>query len=112
MREMLSFAIQCRGADFKDLTAIDHLMRTYDLLHYFPKATANELESANQEVIQTFLTYTQPNEHDEESLHKSLWTQMIREILKNIDSSASFIPEQQVLTWMKSENNSYDENFL
>uniref|UniRef100_A0A1B0GBW1 Virilizer N-terminal domain-containing protein n=1 Tax=Glossina morsitans morsitans TaxID=37546 RepID=A0A1B0GBW1_GLOMM len=99
MREMLSFAIQCRDADFKDLTAIDHLMRTYNLLHYFPKGSqaANEVESAKQEIIQTLLAYTQPNEQDEESLHKSLWTQMIREVLKNIDSPASFIPGLMVL---------------
>ncbi|KAL9875673.1 VIR_N domain-containing protein isoform 2-T2 [Glossina fuscipes fuscipes] len=99
MREMLSFAIQCRDADFKDLTAIDHLMKTYNLLHYFPKGSqaAIEVESAKQEIIQTFLAYTQPNEQDEESLHKSLWTQMIREVLKNIDSPASFIPGLLVL---------------
>uniref|UniRef100_A0A1A9ZMY8 Mitochondrial inner membrane protein Mpv17 n=1 Tax=Glossina pallidipes TaxID=7398 RepID=A0A1A9ZMY8_GLOPL len=52
MREMLSFAIQCLDADFKDLTAIDHLIRTYNLLHYFPKRSqaSNELESAKQEI--------------------------------------------------------------
>uniref|UniRef100_A0A1B0FFM8 Uncharacterized protein n=1 Tax=Glossina morsitans morsitans TaxID=37546 RepID=A0A1B0FFM8_GLOMM len=48
MREMLSFAIQC-------LDAIDHLIRTYNLLHYFPKGSqaANEVESAKQEIIKT-----------------------------------------------------------
>uniref|UniRef100_A0A1A9X3L6 Virilizer N-terminal domain-containing protein n=1 Tax=Glossina brevipalpis TaxID=37001 RepID=A0A1A9X3L6_9MUSC len=99
MREMLSFAIQCRDADYKDLTAIDHLMKIYNLLHYFPMGSqaANEVECAKQEIIQTFLAYTQPDEQDEESLHKSLWTQMIREVLKNIDSPASFVPGLLVL---------------
>lgn len=94
MREMLSFAIQCRDVEFKDLTAIDHLMRTYYLMHYFPASSpaAVEVEKAKFEVIQTLLAYTQPNEQDEELLHKSLWTQMIREILKNIDGPSTFIP--------------------
>lgn len=94
MREMLSFAIQCRDVEFKDLTAIDHLMRTYYLMHYFPSNSpaAGEVIKAKHEIIQTLLAYTQPNEQDEELLHKSLWTQMIREILKNIDSPSTFIP--------------------
>ena len=94
MREMLSFAIQCRDVEFKDLTAIDHLMRTYYLMHYFPESSpaAIEVEKSKYEIIQTLLAYTQPNEQDEELLHKSLWTQMIREILKNIDGPSTFIP--------------------
>lgn len=94
MREMLSFAIQCRDVEFKDLSAIDHLMHTYYLMHYFPASSpaASEVEKSKYEIIQTFLAYTQPNEQDEELLHKSLWTQMIREILKNIDGPSTFIP--------------------
>ncbi|XP_011291101.1 protein virilizer [Musca domestica] len=99
LREMLSFAIQCRDAEFKDLTAIDHLMRTYYLMHYFPSNSpaAAEVEKSKHEIIQTLLAYTQPNEQHEELLHKSLWTQMIREILKNIDSPSTFIPGLLVL---------------
>ncbi|XP_073848870.1 VIR_N domain-containing protein [Musca autumnalis] len=99
LREMLSFAIQCRDAEFKDLTAIDHLMRTYYLMHYFPSNSpaAAEVEKSKYEIIQTLLAYTQPNEQHEELLHKSLWTQMIREILKNIDSPSTFIPGLLVL---------------
>ncbi|XP_075165051.1 VIR_N domain-containing protein [Haematobia irritans] len=99
LREMLSYAIQCRDVEFKDLTAIDHLMRSYYLLHYFPSTStaATEVAKSKQEIIQTLLAYTQPNEQDEELLHKSLWTQMIREILKNIDSPSTFIPGLLVL---------------
>ncbi|KAI8128820.1 Protein virilizer [Lucilia cuprina] len=99
MREMLSFAIQCRDVEFKDLTAIDHLMRTYYLMHFFPVTSpaAGEVAKAKYEIIQTLLAYTQPNEQDEELLHKSLWTQMIREILKNIDGPSTFIPGLLVL---------------
>ncbi|XP_013108257.2 protein virilizer [Stomoxys calcitrans] len=99
LREMLSFAIQCRDVEFKDLTAIDHLMRSYFLLHYFPSSSpvAADVAKCKHEIIQTLLAYTQPNEQDEELLHKSLWTQMIREILKNIDSPSTFIPGLLVL---------------
>ncbi|XP_011190930.2 protein virilizer isoform X2 [Zeugodacus cucurbitae] len=99
LRAMLSFAIQCRDAEFKDLTAIDHLMKAYFLLHYYPAGSqaAPAIAEAKQEIIQIFLAYTQPNEQDEESLHKSLWTQMIREILKNIDGPSTFIPGLHVL---------------
>lgn len=94
LRAMLSFAIKCRDAEFKDLTAIDHLMKAYFLLHYFPAGSqaAQAIAEAKHEIIQIFLAYTQPNEQDEESLHKSLWTQMIREILKNIDGPSTFLP--------------------
>lgn len=94
LRAMLSFAIQCRDTEFKDLTAIDHLMKAYFLLHYFPAGSqaAQAIAEAKQEIIQIFLAYTQPNELDEESLHKSLWTQMIREILKNIDGPSTVLP--------------------
>ncbi|XP_012157537.1 protein virilizer [Ceratitis capitata] len=99
LRAMLSYAIQCRDTEFKDLTAIDHLMKAYFLLHYFPthSQAANEIAQAKQEIVQLLLAYTQPNEQDEESLHKSLWTLMIREILKNIDGPATFMPGLHVL---------------
>ncbi|XP_069965070.1 protein virilizer isoform X1 [Bactrocera oleae] len=99
LRAMLSFAIKCRDAEFKDLTAIDHLMKAYFLLHYFPAGSqaAQAIAEAKHEIIQIFLAYTQPNEQDEESLHKSLWTQMIREILKNIDGPSTFLPGLHVL---------------
>lgn len=105
MREMLSFAIQCRDVEFKDLTAIDHLMRTYYLMHYFPESSpaAVEVEKAKFEIIQTLLAYTQPNEQDEELLHKSLWTQMIREILKNIDGPSTFIPGKKTFPLLRPE---------
>ncbi|XP_037953026.1 protein virilizer [Teleopsis dalmanni] len=100
LRQMLCYAIQCRDIEFKDLTAIDHLMKTYFLMHYMPAASPAkaEVESAKEEIIKILLAYTQPNEQDEESLHKSLWTQMIRDILKNIESPSTFIPGLHVFT--------------
>ncbi|XP_030387999.1 protein virilizer [Scaptodrosophila lebanonensis] len=94
LRELLTYAILCRDGSFKDLTAVDHLVKVYFLLYYYPTRcqAGAEVEQCKLEVVQTLLAYTQPHEQDEESLHKSLWTQMIREVLKNIDGPANFIP--------------------
>lgn len=99
LRELLTYAIQCRNGSFKDLTAIDHLVKVYFLLYYYPTRcqAAAEVEQCKLEVVHSLLAYTQPHEQDEESLHKSLWTQMIREVLKNIDGPSHFIPGLKLL---------------
>lgn len=99
LRELLTYAIQCRNGTFKDLTAIDHLVKVYFLLYYYPTRcqAGAEVEQCKLEVVHSLLAYTQPHEQDEESLHKSLWTQMIREVLKNIDGPANFIPGLKLL---------------
>ncbi|XP_032308064.2 protein virilizer-like [Drosophila ananassae] len=99
LRELLSYAILCRDGSYKDLTAIDHLVKVYYLVYYYPtrcRAEA-EVEQCKMEVVQTLLAFTPPNEQDEESLHKSLWTLMVREVLKNIDGPAHFIPGLKLL---------------
>ncbi|ALC42000.1 vir, partial [Drosophila busckii] len=99
LRELLSYAILCRNGSFKDLTAIEYLVKVFFLLYYYPGRcqAGSEVEQCKLEVVQTLLAYTQPQELDEELLHKSLWTQMIREVLKNIDSPAYFIPGLKLL---------------
>ncbi|KAH8299515.1 hypothetical protein KR044_002164 [Drosophila immigrans] len=99
LRELLSYAILCRDGTYKDLTAIDHLVKVYFLLYYYPTRcqAGAEVEQCKLEVVQSLLAYTQPHEQDEESLHKSLWTQMVREVLKNIDGPANFIPGLKLL---------------
>ncbi|KAH8356304.1 hypothetical protein KR200_006556 [Drosophila serrata] len=99
LRELLTYAILCRDGTYKDLTAIDHIVKVYYLLYYYPTRcqAGVEVEQCKMEVVQTLLAYTQPNEQDEESLHKSLWTLMIREVLKNIDGPAHFIPGLKLL---------------
>lgn len=98
LREMLTFVIQCRDTEFKDLTAIEHLMRTYCLMHYFPELSQayDEAQKVKSEIIKTLLAYTQPHQQDQETIHKSLWTQMIHEVIKSILSGPStFIPGLQ-----------------
>lgn len=100
LREMLTFGIQCRDVQYKDLTAIEHVMKTYFLMHYIPSTSQayDEALKIKAEILKILLAYTQPNEEDEDLLHKSLWTQMIREVIKVIISGPStFIPGLQVL---------------
>ncbi|EDW32046.1 GL10646 [Drosophila persimilis] len=99
LRELLSYAILCRDGTYKDLTAIDHLVKVYYLLYYYPSRcqAGAEVEQCKLEVVKSLLAYTQPHEQDAESLHKSLWTLMVREVLKNIDGPAHFIPGLKLL---------------
>lgn len=102
LKEMMTYVIQCRNYEFKDVTAIEHLMRTYYLMYYFPEHSMSSERSlyAKGVIVKTFLAYTQPNEKDEEeSLAKSLWTQMIREVLKSILSGGlwKYMPGLQLL---------------
>lgn len=89
LRKMLTYVIQSRNTQFKDLTAIEHLMKTYILMHHIVEkspayADANQIQNL---IIQTLLSYTQPSPIegvDTESVHKSLWAQMLGELMKHI----------------------------
>lgn len=98
LRKMITYVIQCRNTDFKDLTSLDHLLKTYSLMHSIStKALCyKDAKKIQAEIIHTILTYTQPSPAagmDTENIHKSLWTQMIGEILKFIlNGPYCFIP--------------------
>ncbi|CAH1155610.1 unnamed protein product [Phaedon cochleariae] len=104
VKQMLSYVIQCRNTNFRDLTAIPIFLQTYSLLHSFPPTSpgfffAQEVKS---HIVDTLLVYTQPvsdqiNEKD--SLTKSLWTQMCGEIIKYVTQSPhTFIPGLLILS--------------
>lgn len=89
LRKMLTYVIETRNTEYKDLTAIEPMLRTYTLINYVPtQATAADDAAAIQmEVVKALMAYTQPTPAsgvDTESVHKSLWTQMIGELLKYI----------------------------
>uniref|UniRef100_A0A1E1XA92 Putative nuclear membrane protein involved in mrna transport n=1 Tax=Amblyomma aureolatum TaxID=187763 RepID=A0A1E1XA92_9ACAR len=84
---MLGYLISCRGTEFKDVTAVPVLLHTYMLLGMVPPSSpAHSLaQKVSVEIIDVLLTYTQPQlspTETEEALNKSLWTQMISEVLK------------------------------
>lgn len=87
LRRMLSYVVEARNTDYKDLTAIEPLLKTYILMSHIPPHSmiATEANNIQNEVIRTLMAYTQPmlvDCVDTDSIHKSLWTQMIAELCK------------------------------
>lgn len=87
--EMLAAVIKCRNTAYKDVTAIEPLLKTYNLMYFVPynSLAYRDSRKIQSKVVKTLLAYTQPippEGVDTESVHKSLWTQMIAEVLKYI----------------------------
>lgn len=87
IKQTLTYVVQCRNTQFKDLTAVPILLQTFNLCQSYP-ATALGFTQARKictEIIETLLVYTMPvsdeiNEKD--SLNKGLWTLLCAEIFK------------------------------
>lgn len=91
LRKMLTYVIDCRNTEFKDLTAIEPLLKAYTLVSYVPgqSIAANDAHIIQSEIVKTLMAYTQPTPTDgvdTESVQKSLWSQMIGELCKYIMS--------------------------
>lgn len=87
LRKMLTYVIQCRNKLFNDLTAIEPILKVFNLMYNVPSNSPARVDAnkVQQEVIKTLLAYTQPPEGvNTESVHKSLWTQMISEVVKYV----------------------------
>lgn len=87
LQKMLTFVINSRNTQFKDLTVIEQLLKTYTLMHHMPGQSAVDAEQIQKNIIQILLAYTQPTPTegvDTESVHKSLWTQMLGEVIRYI----------------------------
>lgn len=89
LRKMLTYVIDCRNTEYKDLTAIEPLLKTYTLVSYIPgqSIAATHAHAIQNEIVKTLMAYTQPtpaNGVDTDSVQKTLWTQMIGELCKYI----------------------------
>ncbi|XP_055934312.1 protein virilizer homolog [Argiope bruennichi] len=87
LKAILANLISSRGTEFKDLTAVPILLNVYSLMLLIPPSSYSyQLAQAVQaEIIEALLTFTQPflgSAESEEALNKSLWTEMVQEILK------------------------------
>lgn len=87
LRKMLTYVIDCRNTEFKDLTAIEPLLKTYTLVSYIPvqSIVADDAQAIQNEIVKTLMAYTQPTPADgvdTESVQKTLWTQMVAEVCK------------------------------
>lgn len=87
LKQMLTYVIQCRNTQFKDLTAVPILLQTYNLLRAYPHASMGYFmaQKVCRVIVETLLVYTQPvsdEVHEKDSLNKTLWTLMCGEVLK------------------------------
>lgn len=87
LRKVFVQIIECRNVNFKDITAIETLLKTYTLMDSINNrcSTYKEAKGIQKEIIQILLAYTQTLTADgmtTTNIHKSLWTQMIGEIIK------------------------------
>lgn len=92
LQKMLSYVIQCRNTNFKDLTTIPIFLQTYNLLNNFPNSANGFMlaQDIKANIIDTLLVYTQPVSEEvteKDTLNKTLWTQMCGEVIKYITSS-------------------------
>lgn len=106
LRKMLTYVIDCRNTEYKDLTAIEPLLKSYALVSYVPAQSnvANDAQRIQNEIIKTLMAYTQPtpaNGVDTESIHKSLWSQMIGELCKYITNGPhTILPALSIFSQM------------
>ncbi|KAL1380601.1 hypothetical protein pipiens_014065 [Culex pipiens pipiens] len=89
LRKIMTYLIECRNTEFKDLTVIEPLLRTYALMQSVPvnAAAINDAREVQKDIIKILLTFTQPTPTDgldTNNIHKSLWTQMVGELIKFI----------------------------
>ena len=87
LRKMLVQVVQSRNVSFKDVTAIETLLKTFTLMQgVHPRSpTFYEAKEVQHEIVRILLTYTQsltPDGMTTTNIHKSLWTQMIGEVIK------------------------------
>jgi protein virilizer len=87
LRKMLVNVIRARNVNFKDITAIETLLKTFTLTNSISRnfKTYKEAKEVQNEIIKILLTYTQsltPDGMNTTNIHKSLWTQMIGEVIK------------------------------
>lgn len=104
LQKMLVQVIRVRNVEFKDVTAIETLMKTYALMNgIHPRCSSfKEAKEVQNRIIKILLTYTQsltPDGMTTTNIHKSLWTQMIGEVIKyTLNGPCHFIPGLMVLS--------------
>ena len=123
IRRLLCQLIRCRDGEFRDLTAVPVLLQTHALVSAVPASSLLHYKVAEccSDIVATLLAYSQPllqtgdgnsvrssntssvikaSTTPEDALSRSLWTQMVQEILKFVHTCsgpASFITGLQVL---------------
>ncbi|CRK91162.1 CLUMA_CG004847, isoform A, partial [Clunio marinus] len=104
LRKMMVQVIRSRNINFRDVTAIETLLKTYTLVQSVHSRFSifREAKEVQNEIIKILLTYTQsltPDGMTTTNIHKSLWTQMIGEVVKySLNGPFHFIPGLMMLS--------------
>lgn len=104
LSKILVQVIRSRNISFRDVTAIETLMKIYTLMQSIHPRCSTFIEAKNvqQEIIRILLTYTQsltPDGMTTTNIHKSLWTQMIGEVVKyTLSCPYHFVPGLMVFS--------------
>ncbi|XP_046414894.1 protein virilizer isoform X1 [Neodiprion fabricii] len=94
---MLDRLVKCMGTDFKDLTAVVPLLGVYSLVEAMP--STRFVHNLSNEIVETLLIFTRAVDADGSgNVAKSLWTQMLGEVLKMVAlSPCNFVPGIKLL---------------
>ncbi|XP_058792602.1 protein virilizer [Phymastichus coffea] len=97
-RAILERLVKCMATDFKDLTAVVPLLGVYCLIESMPQSNSKCMLS--NEIVETLLVFTRAVDSDGSgNVAKSLWTQMLGEVLKMVSSHPfNFAPGLKLLT--------------
>lgn len=92
IKQMLTYVIQCRNTNFKDLTTVPIILQTFNLLKQYPTTSVGyyKAQIICNYLLETLLVYTQPISeeiHEKDSLNKTLWTLMCGEVIKFTSST-------------------------
>ncbi|XP_046753543.1 protein virilizer isoform X2 [Diprion similis] len=94
---MLDRLVKCMATDFKDLTAVVPLLGVYSLVEAMPNTRF--VRNLSNEIVETLLVFTRAVDADGSgNVAKSLWTQMLGEVLKMVAlSPCNFVPGLKLL---------------
>ncbi|KAL6424427.1 hypothetical protein ACFW04_009891 [Cataglyphis niger] len=97
-RALLERLVKCMTTDFKDLTAVVPLLGVYCLIEAIPSNPM--MQTLSEEIVETLLVFTQAVDSDGSgNVAKSLWTQMLGEVLKMVSlRPCNFVPGLKLLT--------------
>lgn len=104
LRKIQVEVITLRNVNFRDVTAIETLMKTYTLMQAINSKSSSfdYAKTVQKEIVKILLTYTQsltPDGMTTTNIHKSLWTQMIGEVIKfTLNGPYRFVPGLNVLS--------------
>ncbi|KAJ8687749.1 hypothetical protein QAD02_023543 [Eretmocerus hayati] len=96
-RAILERLVKCMATDFKDMTSVVPLLGIYCVVEAMPQTNSTRILSS--EIVETLLVFTRAVDSDGSgNVAKSLWTQMLGEVLKMVSSNpCNFAPGLKLL---------------